>query len=106
MTITPFEYVTVLVSIILGMGITRLISGLAAILQRWDNVKIYWPHLLLVPIVFVIQIQDWWVTYGMASDRNWKLTTFLFIILYPVILYIIARVMFPVRWAGKPFDLK
>jgi hypothetical protein len=106
MTITPFEYVTVLISIILGMGMTRLISGLAAIVQRWHNVKIYWPHLLLIPIVFVIQIQDWWATYGMASEKNWSLTTFLFVIIYPVILYLIARLLFPVRWVGKPFDLK
>ncbi|MFM9839457.1 MAG: hypothetical protein ACKVOQ_14405 [Cyclobacteriaceae bacterium] len=105
--ISPFEYVTVLISIILGMGITKLISGLAAIIQRWHNVKIYWPHMLLIILVFVIHIQDWWATYELASYKYWRLPTFLFIILYPVILYILTTILFPIRWGpGKPIDLK
>ncbi len=105
-TMSPFEYVTVLISIILGMGITKLISGVAAIVQRWNNVKVYWPHALLIVIVFVIHIQDWWATYELNSYAYWRLPTFLFIILYPVILYILTTILFPIKWAGKPFDLK
>ncbi len=106
MAITPFEYVTVLISIILGMGITKLVSGLATIVQQWNNVKLYWPHLVIIAIVFVIHIQDWWVTYEMATKTYWKLTTFLFVIQYPVILYVLARILFPFRWEGTLIDLK
>jgi hypothetical protein len=106
MVITPFEYVTVLTSIILGMGITRLVSGLASIVQRWEKVKTYWPHFLLILIVFVIHIQDWWATYEMAAVKTWKLSNFLFAILYPITLYISARLMFPTRWNVKSIDLK
>lgn len=43
---TPFEYVSVLISIILGLGITQIVSGLADIVQHRHQVQLYWPHLM------------------------------------------------------------
>ena len=43
---TPFEYVTVLISIILGLGITQIVTGVADIIHQWDKMKLYWPHML------------------------------------------------------------
>jgi hypothetical protein len=103
---SPFEYVTVLISIILGMGITQLISGMAAIIIRWENVRPYWPHSVIVLLVFVLHIQDWWATYELTKFEFWRLPTFLFIILYPVNLYVLTRILFPLRWTGNPTDLK
>jgi hypothetical protein len=105
-TISPFEYVTVLISIILGMGITQLISGIAAIIIRWEKVHLYWPHSVIVLLVFVLHIQDWWATYELTKFEYWRLPTFLFLILYPVNLYVLTRILFPLRWSGKLVDLK
>lgn len=104
--VSPFEYVIVLISIILGMGITQLITGMASLILRWDKVKLYWPHLVLVILVFIIHIQDWWATYALRSNTQWHLPMFLFIILYPVNLYILARILFPIRWSAYLGDLK
>ncbi len=104
--ISPFEYVIVLISIILGMGITQIVSGLASIIHRWEKVKIYWPHLILVILVFLIHIQEWWAAYDMRDYAYWRLPTFLFIILYPVNLYILSRILFPISWRGPVIDLK
>jgi hypothetical protein len=104
--LSPFEYVVVLVSIILGMGITQLITGFAAIVLRWNYVKLYWPHLVLIALIFIIHIQDWWATYALRNNTSWNLLMFLFIIMYPVTLYVLARILFPIRWSPVPFDLK
>lgn len=104
--ISPFEYVTVLISIVLGMGITQIVSGFAAIVVRWEQVKIYWPHLVICLLVFVLHIQDWWATYDLLNYRGWRLLTFLFIIMYPVNLYVLSRILFPSRWSTKMSDLK
>ena len=103
---SPFEYVTVLISIILGMGLTQLISGFAAIITRWEKVTIYWPHMALILLVFVIHVQDWWATYELRAFKYWRLPTFLFIVLYPVNLYVLTRILFPVKWTGSKIDLK
>jgi hypothetical protein len=103
---SPFEYITVLISIILGMGLTQLVSGFAAIIIRWEKIKVYWPHLVLILLVFVIQIQEWWATYELHRYPYWRLVTILFIVLYPIDLYLLARILFPIRWSGKEIDLK
>jgi len=88
------------------MGIAQLITGVSSIILRWDQVKVYWPHMVIILLVFVLHIQDWWATYELKTFTFWRLQTFLFIILYPVNLYFLARILFPVRWSGKDIDLK
>jgi hypothetical protein len=103
---TPFEYVTVLVSIILGMGITQIVTGVADMVHQWDRVKVYWPHLLWIIIVFFLHIQDWWSTYELRRFDSFRLPTFLFVLLYPINLFILARVLFPAAQPDGDFDLK
>lgn len=103
---SPFEYVIVLISIIIGMGITQILSGISAIILRWEKIRIYWPHLVFILLVFILHVQEWWVTYDLRSFNYWRLPTFLFVILYPVNLYLLARLLFPIKWMGRDLDLK
>lgn len=88
------------------MGITQIVSGVADMIQRWGKVRMYWPHLIMIAIIFIVHIQEWWVTYEMRVNTYWRLPTFLFVILYPVNLYILTRILFPISWRGKFVDLK
>lgn len=104
---TPFDYVSVLISIILGLGITQIMTGLADLVHQWDRVKLYWPHLLWVILVFILHIQEWWVTYQQFSSMTtWRLATFLLFILYPMNLFILARILFPFHPPEGELDLK
>jgi hypothetical protein len=103
---TPFEYVSVLISIVLGLGITQIVSGLADIIHQWSRVKLYWPHLMWIVFVFFLHIQEWWVLYDLRTLSEWKLPTFLFIILYPINLFILARILFPSAGADSATDFK
>lgn len=103
---TAFEYVIVLISIILGLGITQIMTGLADLVHQWSKVKLYWPHLIWVVLVFVLHIQDWWDTYNLQSFQPWRLPTFLFFSLYPVNLFILARILFPFNAPEGTVDLK
>lgn len=92
---SPFEYVTVLISIVLGLGITQIVTGVADLIQQWSRVKIFWPHLLLIVLVFFLHIQEWWIVYELKDTTEWRLPVFLFTILYPIHLFILARILFP-----------
>lgn len=92
---TAFEYITVLISIILGMGITQIVTGIAEMVAQWNRIKLYWPHILWIAFVFFLHIQDWWETFQLQQFTVWKLSTFLFVILYPINLFILARLLFP-----------
>lgn len=95
--LTPFEYVTVLISIILGLGIAQIVTGLADIIHQWDRIKLYWPHMMWMLIVFFLHIQEWWNIYDLRLYEAWRLPTFLFISLYPINLFIVARLLFPLH---------
>jgi hypothetical protein len=92
---TPFEFVTVLISIILGLGITQIVSGVADLIHHHNQVKLYWPHLLWLVLVFFLHVQEWWQIYQLKTFEAWHLPVFLFIILYPIVLFILARILFP-----------
>ena len=103
---SPFEFVTVLISIILGLGITQIMSGIADQIHQWDKVKLYWPHMLWVVLVFVLHVQQWWLTYELRVITSWRLPFFLFEILYPINLFILARILFPSAGEAAFTDLK
>jgi hypothetical protein len=92
---TPFEYVIVLISIILGLGITQIVTGVADVIHQWDKMKLYWPHALWVLLVFIMHIHEWWYTYDLKRHESWHLISFLFMILYPIMLFVLARILFP-----------
>lgn len=103
---TPFEYVIVLISIILGLGVTQIMTGVADLVHQWDRIKLYWPHLIWIVLVFVLHIQEWWDVYSLQSFGSWRLPTFLFFTLYPVNLFILARILFPFKPQKGTIDLK
>jgi hypothetical protein len=72
-------------------------TGLADIVHQWNKVKLYWPHLLWIVLVFNLHIQEWWETYQLQVFTSWRLSTFLFFSLYPVNLFILARILFPLN---------
>jgi hypothetical protein len=42
----PFSYLSYLTSIVLALGITRVITGLGRLLQVRGRMRLYWVHLL------------------------------------------------------------
>lgn len=91
---SPFEYVIVLVSIILGLGITTILTGLAELIKH-QQFRWYTPYIIWLLLVFVLHIHEWWESYSLKSIEAWRLPMFLFIILYPINLYVLAHLLFP-----------
>lgn len=104
--ISAFEYVTVLISIILGLGITQILTGIADLIHKSERVTVYWPHLIWILFVLLLHIQEWWLIYELKNYQPWRLPTFLFIMAYPVNLFVLARILFPYALKGKVVDLK
>ena len=102
----PFEYVTVLISIVLGLGITQILGGIANIIKQYGRITLYWPHSVWVFFVLLLMIQEWWVTYQLKSFTPWRLPSFLFIMMYPINLFVLARLLFPDRLRVKAINLR
>ena|SRR6185369_3123451 len=104
--ISAFEYVSVFISIILGLGVTQILTGIADLVHQNERVKIYWPHLIWILLVLILHVQEWWVTFELRNMEKWRLPVFLFVLLYPVTLFILARLLFPFGLNEGTIDLR
>ncbi len=92
---SPFEFVTVLISIILGLGITTILTGVAERIKHFHRTKLYSPYVIWISIVFMLHIYEWWNSFTLRAIEVWSLPMFLFILLYPIVLYVLAHLLFP-----------
>lgn len=104
--ISPFEYVSILVSIILGLGITQILSAFSDLLYNFKKVKLYWPHTLWIVFILFLHIQDWFITYQLRGKTVWNLPELSFVLLYPITLFMIAKMMLPTNEAEEKQDMK
>lgn len=105
-TVSPFEHISVLVSIILGLGITQLLMSAHRLVQARDRVKPYWLSLLWASVIFVAQVEWWWASYAMRRETIWNFFYFLFVLLSPVTLYLASAFALPEIEKGERYDLK
>ncbi len=104
--ISAFEYITVFISIILGLGVTQILTGIADLVHQNERVKVYWPHILWIFLVLILHVQEWWVTFELRNIDQWRFPLYLFVLLYPVVLFILARLLFPFGFNEGVIDLK
>jgi hypothetical protein len=60
---THFEYIAVMVSIIMGLGIVRLLGSLEKVFSEHR----YWPHAVWVFSLFWVHISNWWAFWDMRT---------------------------------------
>jgi len=104
--VSPFEHISVLISIILGLGITQLLIGLHRLVQARERVKTYWLSLLWAALIFIAQVEWWWSSYALREETIWNFFYFLFVLLSPVSLYLAAAFALPDIEKGERYDLR
>lgn len=104
--ISSFEYVSILISIILGLGITQILSSFSDLLYNHKKVIFYWPHSLWVVFVLFLHIQDWFITYQLKEKTIWHLSELTFMLLYPIMLFMAAKILLPTNDNEERFDMK
>jgi hypothetical protein len=92
-----FEYISVLISILLGLATTHLVVGAVSIVQNRDSTQIYWVHLLWVVNTLVWITQFWWFMFGWDKLDSWPISIFYLLFGYALALSASAGLLFPVR---------
>jgi hypothetical protein len=92
---TTQEYLSVLVSIIIGLGISQVLSGIANLLVDRRRVRFYWIWAVAVLMVFLASVQFWWSTFSVGAAVATNFFSFLFFLLVPIALYLAAVVIVP-----------
>jgi len=90
-----FEYLSVLISIILALGMTRVLAGVGEMLQARSRRHIYWVHAVWIVNLFLYLVIAWWIFYRWRDQQPWNFYLFLFVLISPTILYLASLLLFP-----------
>ena len=90
-----FEYLSVLISIILALGMTRVLGGVGEMLQARSRGRIYWVHALWVINLFLYLVIAWWIFYRWRNQQPWTFYLFVFVLISPTVLYLASLLLFP-----------
>lgn len=91
----PFEYLSILTSIFLALGITQVLTGVGKVLQVRGRIKPYWVHLVWALNLFLFLVLNWWILFRWHRQAEWTFFLFLFVLLSPIIAFLLSVLLFP-----------
>jgi hypothetical protein len=101
-----FSYLSVLLSIILGLAITQILQGYRGLLLARGRVTFYGPTMVWTGLLLVITAQAWWSSFGLAHHRDWTFLQFCAVLLQMILLYMMCGLVLPDIGDDEPVDLR
>ncbi len=89
---TLFEFILVMVSLILAIGVTHLLKGVAEIARYRETLKFDWVPLAWAASLFVLSAAHWWSLWDFRGV-DWTFPDFFFVLLPPTLLYVAVRLL-------------
>src|SRR5438270_14041673 len=99
----PFSYLSVLISIVLALGMTRVLAGVGDMLQARSRRHIYWVHAVWIVNLFLYLVVAWWIFYRWRNQQTRTFFLFVFVLISPTILYLASIILFPPESALDEF---
>jgi hypothetical protein len=104
--VDSFTYLSVLLSIVLGLAIMQVLQGFRGIILNRESVKLYFPTLVWAGLSLLISVQSWWASFGMRGHANWTFAAFLVIVMHAISGYMVAALVFPDITGNAMVDLR
>jgi hypothetical protein len=101
----PFDYVMTLVSIVIGLGITHVLSALGTAVHRLRGhgmaIRLEPVYLLWVGFVLVWQVSFWWWEFKLNElPIDWTFGLYLFLLGYALGLFLMVVILVPAGMDG------
>jgi hypothetical protein len=104
--VDEFGYLSVLLSVILGLAVTQILKGFRGLLLSRARIQVYWPVIGWAVFVLLLCFQNWWSMFGMRYRHDWNFEQFAIVLLRTILIYMIAGLVFPDFFGDANVDLK
>lgn len=104
--VESFNYLSVLISIILGLAIAQVLQGVRGLILTRKKAKLYAPTIIWIGNALLIAIQGWWAGFSMHQQANWNFIGLLAIVLQAISVYMIAALVLPDPKGDSGVDLR
>ncbi|MCO6049314.1 hypothetical protein NGM99_05860 [Mesorhizobium sp. RP14(2022)] len=102
-----FPIVATVISMILGLSITRLLLGLVTVFRIRRSSQADWVPLAWSGVLFEIQLQFWWAVNQLpVLQPTYGFGDFLFLVALPLTLYVSAALILPSRGEDEKIALR
>jgi hypothetical protein len=103
--VAAFDYLTILISIVLGLAIANVLARLATVITARERVDFYWPPVAWAIWLFFIAVQHWWAFWGERHTAQWTFGIFWLQLLVPVDMFVLSALVLPERDENGKLDL-
>jgi hypothetical protein len=90
-----FTHVRIVMGMVVGLGITRLLMGVAGLVQHPNRARLSAIHLLWAVSVLIELTLFWWWEFELRALPRWSFAVFAFLVGYAVTLFMLAALLFP-----------
>jgi hypothetical protein len=101
-----FNYLAVVLSIIVGFGVTQILAAGGRLIRWRAHVVPYWPPLVWAALLLVIYVQVWWSMFGLRGHCDWTFGAFFVVLLQTLTLYMMAALVLPESVDERGIDLR
>ena len=102
-----FRWIAVALSMILGLGITRLLSAVVAVFRSRNHAQMDWIPLAWAGCIFLWQLQYWWAIIELPGiQKTWTLGSFLTLVSLTLLLFVSAALVLPPNELGEKDSLR
>jgi len=84
-----------IIGMVIGLSVTRLLTGLVRIIQHHKQTQIYAVHIGWVLTLLLMLMHFWWWKLWLIELPVWTFETYLFLILYAILLFFLCAFLFP-----------
>ena len=95
---TIFEYLMVMVSIILGLSITQVLRGLSKVARSPQRSVVVAIHGVFL---FGLHVQTWWALWDLSVVPEWNFLLFILLISIPSVLFATTETLFPMATTAE-----
>lgn len=92
---TEFEYISVLLSIIIGLAVTQLLSGIARLVRDGRSLAPAWWVMAIVATLLLGSLQVWWTSFQWRHFEDWTFFSYAAFMLLPSMLYLLCYLVLP-----------
>lgn len=90
-----YGHLRVLVSMILGLAITRVLAGLSRRIQSPERTEGMVLQIVWALIVLLGAVHFWWWEFGLRSITTWHFGAYIFVLSYTALHFLMATLIFP-----------
>ncbi|WP_158916225.1 hypothetical protein [Caulobacter sp. S45] len=90
-----YAHIRVMVSIILGLAVARLLSGLARFAQHPGRLRAWWVHLGWCGWTLLSTTAFWWWEFRLAYVPQWSFGAYLIVLAYAAAYFALAAMLLP-----------